>query len=66
MVGSIGGFVGRRRSRKGAWIEMGTKKKNVSRYKVAPARERGLKSWLVLLVVLLVVVAPARERGLKC
>ena len=32
---------------------------------VAPARERGLKSWIVQRVENYMLVAPARERGLK-
>ena len=35
-------------------------------FKVAPARERGLKLLLAALLRLPIVVAPARERGLKC
>ena len=32
------------RSRKGAWIEIAKEKASISEAKVAPARERGLKS----------------------
>ena len=34
-------------------------------YTVAPARERGLKSWRELIYSKAIIVAPARERGLK-
>ena len=59
-VSELGG-----RSREGAWIEIiedGTA--NIS-LRVAPARERGLKSFIQEVVDFIDMVAPARERGLK-
>ena len=53
------------RSRKGAWIEIPTSCRSVSRQEVAPARERGLKSKKGVILYVISWVAPARERGLK-
>ena len=54
------------RSREGAWIEILYINADVfCRKKVAPARERGLKSVDVKKRCSEVTVAPARERGLK-
>ena len=53
------------RSRKGAWIEIPTSCRSVSRQEVAPARERGLKSFDDNTPIHELKVAPARERGLK-
>ena len=55
-----------RRSRKGAWIEIGAIPRISYMQAVAPARERGLKSYLAKQEFIACLVAPARERGLKC
>ena len=57
--------IGLRRSRKGAWIEIGAFSVAPSGNGVAPARERGLKSASGYEMAREIVVAPARERGLK-
>ena len=53
------------RSREGAWIEMAAGAVAGGISSVAPARERGLKFRLLVLLVAPLAVAPARERGLK-
>ena len=54
------------RSREGARIEISSLSKKASMNLVAPARERGLKSYPCAIPAKSAVVAPARERGLKC
>ena len=56
----------KRRSRKGAWIEILVRCRGLKKAPVAPVRERGLKSWPPSLTVKRATVAPVRERGLKC
>ena len=55
-----------RRSREGAWIEISNSAADYNAKLVAPARERGLKFTILVILLFLVSVAPARERGLKC
>ena len=54
-----------RRSREGAWIEINGTIKVRYNGTVAPARERGLKYYIIWNKSSLKEVAPARERGLK-
>ena len=60
---SVAGLNGR--SRKGAWIEILVSIKNSFKSHVAPVRERGLKSLVILSLPFFKLVAPVRERGLK-
>ena len=53
------------RSREGAWIEIRPSTNTSRSRKVAPARERGLKSIVTHRLKDMRMVAPARERGLK-
>ena len=53
------------RSREGAWIEMRFLVNSQASAAVAPARERGLKSFRSYWLIWNEWVAPARERGLK-
>ena len=53
------------RSREGAWIEIGITYRATFHRRVAPARERGLKSGGEEFIGRTYIVAPARERGLK-
>ena len=54
------------RSRKGAWIEILSSALQANVARVAPVRERGLKSLVTRNFGVLFSVAPVRERGLKC
>ena len=54
-----------RRSREGAWIEIGAMNLNTTGIWVAPVRERGLKCFLKNGTWTPDEVAPVRERGLK-
>ena len=62
---AISALVFSSRSREGAWIEIMVSHRQTIQDFVAPARERGLKLLLVVLLVIPLLVAPARERGLK-
>ena len=53
------------RSREGAWIEIKIMFTSFELVKVAPVRERGLKSMFSKSRQKTVTVAPVRERGLK-
>ena len=54
-----------RRSRKGAWIEIYSRRRGERNIPVAPVRERGLKFLLQVGNGFIPQVAPVRERGLK-
>ena len=58
-------YTSRRRSRKGAWIEIGICWQLFKARYVAPVRERGLKSDNQIPYRHRYCVAPVRERGLK-
>ena len=53
------------RSREGAWIEIKVNGFENLPFRVAPARERGLKYGQAAKLLQVIAVAPARERGLK-
>ena len=54
------------RSREGAWIEISQPSHTrAASSRVAPVRERGLKSTHEMFSVISMAVAPVRERGLK-